>query len=410
MIQWNNEYNPNEITKKINEIVIRKNDGSISFHAIPHIEYISVLESMLSFDVTIPELEKKKIVRGAVDATAKKGKITRENLLQEINKRTKSFLELPKNSYSLISWLPITESKTSIPGFKWEDNKISFNPKLNNKFKSGITHIQRLAEFSSTKHNKSYMPVKINTNGRTLFEAFDNGVNTLDLFRGLWNLALNSEQSFRHTFGTPEPVNKIRPGLIHSLHFRNGDLATDSGWYDPDYLPAKPLDINSKLDLITKYSSKFLKKLNSSFYAKEIIDSIILYTRALDIADLSSSFIKLWSVLERLTNAEGAYSTLIRRAAFVFEDKEYYKQVLRHLRDYRNKYVHRAFDSNNIEVYLYQLKDITEVLISFHVGNQYGFKSIGDASEFLDLPVEKNILEKQLNFRRYAQKYLRYTK
>jgi hypothetical protein len=48
----------------------------------------------------------------------------------------------------------------------------------------------------------------------------------------------------------------------------------------------------------------------------------VRYVRALDERNLSSAFLKLWSVLEDLTNTgRSRYDLTIRRATFICEDR-----------------------------------------------------------------------------------------
>ena len=95
------------------------------------------------------------------------------------------------------------------------------------------------------------------------------------------------------------------------------------------------------------------------------------YVRALDARDHSDSFIGIWSTLEYLTNSVGNYDQIIRRAKFLFSDADRFNRfnylLLEHLRDVRNQLVHTAAVRSNIEVYLYQLKGITEVFLRFHL-------------------------------------------
>lgn len=410
-VQWNNEYNPNELAKKLEAIKIINEDGSASFHAFPYRGYIAVLESMLNFNSDIPDREKSRMIGVAVKETAEKGTITSKELLIAVNKAAKQFLNLPVNRYVLISSLSINQTGNLLPKFILNGSLITPQPRLNKRYQTGIKHIQEMTRNNiDVKPPTNYMPIKINVSGRTFDEAFDKGINTLDLLRGIWNLAFNRSQSTRISYGKGKPVNKIRSGLIHSLHFTNGDLATESGWYDSDFKLAKPLDITPHAASLNKFLVNSVRDLKRSRYRQELENAIILYTRALDLQDWDGAFLKLWSLLEKLTGTEDSYSTTIRRASFVFEDKEYYQQVLKHLRDYRNKFVHKAFNSRQIETYMYQLKECTEALLSFHLGNIFGFASINAATEFLDLPTDKKILSHQVIIRKNAQKYLKHTK
>jgi hypothetical protein len=83
------------------------------------------------------------------------------------------------------------------------------------------------------------------------------------------------------------------------------------------------------------------------------------------------------------------------------------KQMLRHLKDYGNRFVHESAENTAIETCIYQLKNYIEELLSFHLN--HSFRSLSEACEFLDLPSDRDILNKQIQSRRDAKRFLRYT-
>ena len=56
--------------------------------------------------------------------------------------------------------------------------------------------------------------------------------------------------------------------------------------------------------------------------------------------EIGTLHLRLWATLEKLTDTEESYKATIKRASFLFEDRDYCQQVLRHLKDYRNRFVH----------------------------------------------------------------------
>jgi len=205
------------------------------------------------------------------------------------------------------------------------------------------------------------------------------------------------------------PVNKILPGPLHTLHLPNGKLATESWWYETKrFGNERPHDVTNELGKMYKFLSNVRKRLAKCRYRQTIEDAIILYGRALDEWDWDGAFLKLWSILEKLTDTEESYKVTIRRASFILEDRSYHQQVLRHLKDYRNKFVHEAADSSEIETYMYELKNLVEALLAFHLGSRFGFQSLKQAAEFLDLPSEKALLASRIKMMKYAQRFLKH--
>ena len=149
--------------------------------------------------------------------------------------------------------------------------------------------------------------------------------------------------------------------------------------------------------------------MEKSLYGEEIENAIIRYSRSLDERDWNHAFIKLWGVLELLTDTiRKSHDETIKRVAFMYLEYEYYLQILQQLRDYRNRTIHADAENSEIESFLYQLKNFVEGLIFFHVRNTYGFKSIEEAGNFLALPRTKEALILRAESARYALKFLKY--
>jgi hypothetical protein len=58
--------------------------------------------------------------------------------------------------------------------------------------------------------------------------------------------------------------------------------------------------------------------------------------------------------------------------------------------------VHEQEVRSNIEAYLYQLKDIVEVLMRYHLVRGREHPSLAQAAVFLDTPVEGEIFKKRI--------------
>jgi hypothetical protein len=209
--------------------------------------------------------------------------------------------------------------------------------------------------------------------------------------------------------GKRKPINKIILGPLHTLHTSTGHLATtDTWWYEPSYMGAiNPLSLSqNELESIYRTLQTVRKWLAKHKYAEAIQNAIIRYSRALDERDFATAFIKLWGVLELLTDTIGAsYDTAIKRTAFLFEEREYHLQILQHLRRHRNLSIHFDKDNSEIETCLYQLKYFVEHLIWFHLNNVFDFSTLQDAASFLSLPHDNSVLKNQIAKLRNAQKF-----
>jgi len=72
-------------------------------------------------------------------------------------------------------------------------------------------------------HGVIIFTFKVHVLEKTIFEAAERALDTLDLIRGAWNYYYNRGRGFRITTGGKRtPVNAIVTGPFHTLHKPNG--------------------------------------------------------------------------------------------------------------------------------------------------------------------------------------------
>ena len=183
--------------------------------------------------------------------------------------------------------------------------------------------------------------------------------------------------------------------------------ALDLFWFENEGLVDRDVLTGAEWPQIDKAASKILTRLRAVPYRRDLERGLIFYVRALDARDAGNSFGNLWSVLELVTDSVGNYDQLVRRACFLYSeaDRPFMRLVLEHLRDVRNHLVHEQGIKSNIDSYLQQLKSITEVLIRFHLVRGKDYPSLSLAAEFLDIPTDRQTLERRLrDYRRALRK------
>ncbi len=407
---WLQNYDPNRLAEKLEEAKIVDESGKISFNGFAHTEYVVVLNTMVKFSNELPELEKRKIVNKATFNAAACGQITASNLLKEINRLESDYLKLPAKKHVLVTSISASRS-FKLKRININGGTISFNSYLSKTFAKSVTDIQKNAIHDITgEFPHDYTHVKVNVSAKSHAEAANKALDSLDLIRGIWNLFYNRNQTIRKSFGGPrKPVNKFVLGPLHTVHTPNGKLATEYWWFEPEF--RGPLQVYRPSDAIISkmyvYQDKVRSYLRKSNYRSDLEASILRYTRALDLNDWEDAFLRLWSVLEHLTNSgSDSYKVTVKRASFMFKDREYIHQVLSHLKDYRNRAVHAGSENHDIEIFMYQLKNYVEVLLEFHIVNRFGFKDLNEAGEFMDLPADVEKLKSKSKIIRYAKKFL----
>ncbi len=214
--------------------------------------------------------------------------------------------------------------------------------------------------------------------------AFTAATRAIDIYRAIWCFLVNSEMEFVGDGWVP--INAVRPGVFHTVHDESGKASGDHLFFEPHYVPKHPFK-NKNLPKIAARVRLYLKRIKKCPYAEDLKDALVIYVRALDEPNQSVAFSRLWSALERLTSPQVAdHNAVVRRCSFMWQDTDFAVQMLEHLREYRNAYVHRGHDSVHAKQYCFQLQQCFRLLFKFHIGHVGGFKSLEEANEYLDLP------------------------
>jgi len=370
-------------------------------------DFSIVLGGCLDFHPDLPEFERKRIVtRVSHDANMVRP-ITADSLLRQCSKLEQEYLALPKKPFRLLTevsiWWTIEVPRTCVG-----QTTVTFNPKTVRGFaeRSRLFNESRGSVGFALPDN--YMRVSALVTARTPYEAAEKALNGIDLVRASWNLSLNRGKAWRHSGGRPPPVNDIRLSPFHTVHESTGALATETYWYDPGF--AKPASLFSDKPRFTRlqeFARNLRARLTQLPYRQDMESALLRYVRALDSADLNDAFLRLWSLLEYLTDSgHDPYKVATRRAAFMFQDRERAQLVLTHLTQHRNRFVHAGSDSDEIESLVFLLKRHVDSLLLFHLGTSFGFTSRGEAARFMDLPPSKAEIDLRISRLRSARKFV----
>lgn len=208
--------------------------------------------------------------------------------------------------------------------------------------------------------------------------------------------------------GRKKQINQVITGALHTLHEKNGRLATEAYWYDPEYFVNDTrIDLSQKNEVFI-YANEIRKLLKKHYYKKDIERAIQMYVKSLDYRNYNMVLTSLWSVLEHLTNTlKYGYDRTIKRTIFLFEDKEYHQEVLEHLRHLRNSNVHMGSNSGENDIHLFQLDFYVRRLLLSHLYNPFKFKSIEEFAKFLDLNTDINKLKDDVTLLNTGIKFLK---
>lgn len=394
----------NEVTDRLTAIRTLGPDGRPGFSAGEYTLLISVLESAIDFNPAIPHADRPSLVREAVGEAAKTPVLTPTSLQESLVSAERKYLRAPLQEFVLATALGIRDYR-GLKTVRINSVGISLASSLPRRFSRSAfdTRIDEL----SLQIPAGMVQVLARVSARTSHAAFYQAQNSVDLLRALWNLVLNSGRYRLLIFPDrhARPINAILPGRLHTLHHPDGTLVEEIFWFEPQILTDDWIySADNGWSDVQSRARKLLVRLRSISYRAEMENALVRYVRALDDADPRSSFNRVWSVLEYVTDSIGDYDRLIRRASFPSHDNErvLVRMLLQHLRDVRNAIVHEDDERPNIQAYLDQVKLVTERLIMFHLRNGKRFGSRAAATEYLDTPVESDALRQRMRDYRHA--------
>lgn len=390
-VNWkkNKNLNPDIILSKIDSIKTVSEDKKVSYSGFEYQDAMTVLVNMVEFPRHCDGLNHESIVSRAVSNIAKDFTLEKNNVMDEVNRIVKSASATREHKFHLLTSISLSHP-FPLKEVVLEEARIRiFGSDYPKKYSGRNELISRHSGIAGTP--KNYAKVIVSLKEKSVKGAATKSLRVLDILRSFWCLFGNSSMEI---FGEQwKPINKIRLGSAHTVHKDSGKIASDNFWYEPNFTSAtifKP----QKPDIYSNNCKWALKKLADISYSMTLKDALLRYVRALDEKDQNVALIRLWGALEVLAApSEANYDLVTRRCAFLFAEYDYHKQVLEHLREYRNSNVHSGDQSERAKSNCYQLQFYFYRLVLFHLKNQCEFSSLDEANSFLDLPTKKETLQ-----------------
>jgi len=394
MTSWKDNYNPQILLDDLLKSLSLTSEGQVAFRDSRFEEYAPALLTAINFSPQISSELKKYIIRQSIFAAFKVKKLSKEYLISEVRKRESEYLKKKIERFVLISDIALKASHV-YPKYKLDACTIIIGKLPKNFMEARQSFLKWGKHHVHGELPQSYVPVRIYSSGRSPEEAGEKALNTINLLRAFWNLSINSSKVFRMSSGKRKPINEIVMGPLHSIHYKSGKNIAGPFWHNPSYISSIDVIHPSREWITTLKNEKFLRqKSQKSRFREKIENALSRYVDALDESNFQASFLKLWSILEYLTNTTTAsYEVTTKRTIFIFKDKDVHREILKYIRESRNKLVHSNESINEEESLIFQTKLYVEKMILFylHYGNK--FKNINEVSSFLDLPANRNDLK-----------------
>lgn len=289
------------------------------------------------------------IVRGALRAVLKRapGKpVNAKILLCESDKLAAAFFRKPATNYVLVSSLSIADLPAK--NIKVQSCSVSALKSRQKRFPlpTTLSVHGHGSPFSDHLRSSKYRLVKVTTEGRSIHQAADKALNSLNLLRGLWSLfATYGSSTMRFGSLLRKPIGVIHTGPIHTLHFADGrPVDNDLYWYEPTFTQEQELfKYGNRWEEIEKNRRWATRRLASLDYRSDLEALLIRYAGALDQPDMEVAFLHMWSILERITDTVGSnYDEMIKRVVWSYwdMDRPVARDILQTIRYRRNEYVH----------------------------------------------------------------------
>ena len=231
-------------------------------------------------------------------------------------------------------------------------------------------------------------------------EAFQNGLNTLNVFRALFNLfisnqsvtILESELSFK-------PQCYACNGPYYFLEQVDGESDTKIYFQSEFRSEVRKLNnIATKLSDPSKLRSFFRKAKRSVGQVEEMSYILDRYITVLDSRSYDDAFLRLWSVLELVTNTSGAgfsHEKTVKRASAIYQDRKKAEYLLNSMKYIRNQFVHNNLSQDISSLIMGQLKNTVENHILELLGSIVNVTRLEDYGKFLDLASTGDDLEQK---------------
>lgn len=389
------------LAEKFESIRTTRADGSPAFDAMnPRANYSDLLlifETYEDFEPGISPVQRQRLIRMALRAAAASGPITPELLMGEMSRQKTQYREkTPHNDYILVTSISI-KRPVGLSRLHFDNADFVFDDELPSRFSRKELDIQRSIK-AMQDFPAGFCKARVRVKARSDFDAFETALGSLDYLRGIWNFVINRRIEWVWTSNPVKPVNSIYLGPVHTLHCPTGKLATGTYWFEPVYLAEpKAEDVKNWAD-VKEHTAKIRKVITRHPYRDYLREAFIRYARSLDGIDHESSFLKFWSLLEWLTaiSEEQNYGEVINRVVFLFDDEDYHRKILEHLRIRRNASVHRGEGTTYARDYIYQIKTYVEWMLLTHLRARGRFETPQQLGQMLRSTRDLNTINKNI--------------
>lgn len=393
-IKWKNpkKFKPKFVLERISKTRSVNTDGSVSFADFQIHQDAAALSSMLEFPPAADDMDKAGMVFSAIFES--RPDLSPESFIDAINNRLKKQLSKKEEGFVLIASISFDSSVWQKRVSVLSSSIDFFGMQIPKKFESRKTLIEKNGKLLGIEEiPANYCTVGVSVRAKSVEMAANRALRDLDVYRGI--LCLEANKSLEISFGgnSHRPINLIRLGSFQTLHHASGKAASEAVWYEPQFRKEKIYRFK-KPEIVKKNALYALRRIKTSPLGKVIADSLVRYVSALDESDPNTAFIRLWGAFEMLlTPGVADYDALVERCCFIFQEADYHRQVLLHLREYRNANIHAGHQTDQARTNCFLLQSYYRHLFWFLIEKSLSYRSLSELHDFLSLPQDVNKLK-----------------
>jgi len=390
-IKWKSgpRFKPGVILKRVRAVRTVSETGQSFFVGFDVHECTPALQSMLSFPDVAENVDRATLVWNALSNAPPD--LSPETFLVAINRQLDELLATKIEAYCVLTTISLLAPRSTFERTV-EDCQITF---LKGKFPAEFAKRESAVAQQSipVKETRAdYCRVIVRVHAKSPQSSVSNALRALDLQRAVWCLYANSDMEIAGQGW--KPINVVKLGPIHTVHLADGELATKSIWFEPNYAEVSSFDVGT--GNYKKLSADTFAKLQKSNYRRVLVEALLKFVRALDERDQNTAFLKLWGAAESLLVPDHAdYEKFVRRCSFLYKEREFHMQLLEHLREYRNTSVHAGDESDLAKTHCFQLQAFFRPLMLFHLHHSAEFSSLSEANDLLDLSPDPAALQRK---------------
>jgi len=400
-------FNLKVVLDKLHGISEINDEGKVGFKGFDFTEYRRLLSQIICFPDSAKHTNTKSLVSSALKNCILTENITEQYFLQQLKLELKNKLATPERTYYVLTSINLEIMDIQTEGWKFLDCEIEFiKGDYHSKFNGREEVINDLgSNFSKNSTPLGYTRVEIKVKSRSKSEAINRGIDALNLFRALACIETNHVGFIAGDLY--QAINKVRLGKVHTLHDADGKALSYPIHFEPTFKKSN-LERPKDTAIFQKNIKFYAESIDNKQFSSDLENALLRYVDALDESDNNVAVTKLWGALESLVVCGQSNCDLMPdRIAARYADFELTKQIVMHIREYRNTLIHKGARDDESIFRAYNLQNFLRSLLGFYVSNSHSFTSLEEANKFLDkVSLGKEKLVSELESIQKALKYV----